>query len=218
MRDRTDLNGVFTGSGPVPSPAPCGSVFAAILLVVVLIPAWPARASGSLEEQQARAALRRIADEVRAAVLTQDPGRLMKLIHETGVPCGDAMMPLIDMQIRLGTLLRVVEGLRTEAKQAEYYAQGRTAPGDIVTNAKPGETYHEYGLAGDVAGLNANGSINWHIDYAAIAARAQTYGFSWGGYFVSIVDRPHFEITYGLTPSQLNQLRSPGSPYPNLGP
>lgn len=92
MRDRTDLSGALTASGPVPSHPPCGSVFAAILLVVVLLPAWPARASESPDEQQARTALRRVADEVRTAVLTRDPGRLMKLIHETGVPCGDAMM------------------------------------------------------------------------------------------------------------------------------
>jgi peptidoglycan LD-endopeptidase CwlK len=40
--------------------------------------------------------------------------------------------------------------LRTHAEQAALYAQGRSAPGPIVTKAKPGQSAHEYGLAIDV--------------------------------------------------------------------
>ena len=54
----------------------------------------------------------------------------------------------------------VVEGLRTKARQIQLYAQGRTAPGKIVTwtlNSK-----HIDGLAIDLAPINRDGSIDWN--------------------------------------------------------
>lgn len=39
--------------------------------------------------------------------------------------------------------------LRTMGEQQSLYAQGRTAPGHIVTNAPPGQSAHNYGLALD---------------------------------------------------------------------
>jgi len=38
-------------------------------------------------------------------------------------------------------------------EQAALYAIGRTAPGKIVTKARPGESYHNHGLAYDWAPL-----------------------------------------------------------------
>src|SRR5271170_3592600 len=45
--------------------------------------------------------------------------------------------------------IRVVQGLRNWADQEALYAQGRTEPGDIVTDAPPGYSMHEFGLAVD---------------------------------------------------------------------
>src|ERR1019366_5531638 len=47
--------------------------------------------------------------------------------------------------------IRVTQGLRTYAEQDALYAQGRTTPGRIVTNAKGGYSYHCFGLAIDCA-------------------------------------------------------------------
>ena len=46
--------------------------------------------------------------------------------------------------------MRVVQGLRTIAEQNALYAKGRTSPGPIVTKAKGGSSYHNYGLAIDL--------------------------------------------------------------------
>lgn len=54
----------------------------------------------------------------------------------------------------------VTSGLRDSAKQAALYAQGRTAPGPIVTNAPPGHSAHEHGLAIDVA-LQLPAGLSW---------------------------------------------------------
>lgn len=43
----------------------------------------------------------------------------------------------------------IYEGFRTNVRQAELYAQGRTKPGNIVTNAQAGQSFHNYGLAID---------------------------------------------------------------------
>ena len=47
--------------------------------------------------------------------------------------------------------IRITDTLRSFDEQAKLYAQGRTAPGKIVTKAKPGQSYHNYGLAVDFA-------------------------------------------------------------------
>ena len=44
-------------------------------------------------------------------------------------------------------------GRRTMEEQAALYAKGRTSKGKIVTKARPGESYHNYGLAFDWAPL-----------------------------------------------------------------
>ena len=46
--------------------------------------------------------------------------------------------------------LRITQALRTWDEQEELYAQGRTKKGKIVTNAKAGYSWHNYGLAIDV--------------------------------------------------------------------
>ena len=38
--------------------------------------------------------------------------------------------------------IRIVQSLRTIEEQNELFAQGRTKPGKIVTNAKGGSSYH----------------------------------------------------------------------------
>lgn len=55
--------------------------------------------------------------------------------------------------------LFVVEGLRSKARQAELYAQGRTKPGKQVTWTL--ESKHIDGRAVDLAPM-VNGSIDWN--------------------------------------------------------
>lgn len=55
---------------------------------------------------------------------------------------------------------RVFEGYRTPQRQRQLYAKGRTAPGRIVTYAKPWRSNHQYGLAADFV-LFEKGSWSW---------------------------------------------------------
>lgn len=115
----------------------------------------------------------------------------------------DRAQKFIAEAARQGIYLRVTSGLRDFAEQAKLYAQGRTEPGNIVTNAKPGSSFHNYGCAIDVVEIK-NGKGLWeNPNWTKIAALGKSFGFVWGGDFKSIKDMPHFEYAGGKTISQL---------------
>lgn len=101
-----------------------------------------------------------------------------------------------DCEEAFNIVIRIVQGLRTFEEQAVIYAQGRTKPGKIVTNAKPGQSYHQYGVAVDL-GILKNNKIDWNFDYLRLL-QFMPKEMVWGGNFKSIKDKPHFEITFGL--------------------
>jgi peptidoglycan L-alanyl-D-glutamate endopeptidase CwlK len=87
----------------------------------------------------------------------------------------------------------VTQGLRTWAEQDALYAQGRTAPGRIVTEAKGGESMHNFGLAVDVAPTDGH-SIDWNgrdAKWEAILAKAPTVGLAEGAAWRTYPDEPH---------------------------
>jgi peptidoglycan LD-endopeptidase CwlK len=48
-----------------------------------------------------------------------------------------------------GINVQISQGMRTFAEQNRLYAQGRTSPGSIITNARGGQSNHNFGLAVD---------------------------------------------------------------------
>lgn len=115
----------------------------------------------------------------------------------------------INKAAELGIKLRITAALRTFAQQNDLYAQGRTTPGKIVTNAEAGESYHNYGLAIDVVPI-VNGKADWNTDWYRIAAIGKSFGFSWGGDWVSFKDKPHFQMTFGNTIADLQYKTNNG--------
>jgi hypothetical protein len=114
-----------------------------------------------------------------------------------------------------GFKVMVVQGLRTIEEQNALYAQGRTKPGAIVTNAKGGYSYHNYGLAFDFCMLKADGSLDWIVGqkWLRIAAIAKELGFEWGGDWTgSLIDNPHFQYTFGLSVNDLLAGKRPPEP------
>ena len=114
------------------------------------------------------------------------------------------VIEFIDEAERQGINLRITSGLRTYAEQDKLYAQGRTTDGPIVTNAKGGESNHNFGTAIDVVEIK-NGKADWNCDWNAIAKIAKSFGFAWGGDWKTFKDKPHFEMTFG---NKLSDLRN----------
>lgn len=61
----------------------------------------------------------------------------------------------------------IYEGFRSNVRQAELYAQGRTTPGEIITKAQPGQSFHNYGYAFDWVPLipTAKASNMWEAGW-----------------------------------------------------
>lgn len=104
---------------------------------------------------------------------------------------------LSDAELGLNVILRIVQGLRTFEQQQAIYNQGRTTPGPVVTKAKAGQSYHNYGLAIDVVPFKEDGkTLDWEYNFQKLVPYAIKYGITWGGYFPS-PDRDHFENKLG---------------------
>jgi peptidoglycan LD-endopeptidase CwlK len=111
---------------------------------------------------------------------------------------------------RQGMKLRITSGLRDFAEQAKLYAQGRTDPGNIVTNAKPGSSFHNYGLAIDVVEIKDGKGLWENPNWSKIGALGKSFGFAWGGDWTSLKDLPHFEYPPGKSASQLLAMYNTG--------
>lgn len=98
----------------------------------------------------------------------------------------------------------ITQTMRTFAESDALYAQGRTKPGDIVTNAKAGQSYHNYGLALDFV-LIVNGKTDWTVNpnWMVVVNIFKAHGFTWGGDWKSFKDQPHLEMRLGYSVSQL---------------
>ena len=92
-----------------------------------------------------------------------------------------------------GIDLIVTQGFRSIAEQNALYAQGRTKPGKIVTNAKGGQSKHNFGNAFDVCFL-INKKASYAGDWGKIGAIGELCGLKWGGRWKEFIDKPHFEI------------------------
>jgi len=91
---------------------------------------------------------------------------------------------------------------RTPAEQDALYAQGRAHPGPIVTNAKAGQSMHQYRLAYDCVPL-VNGKAVWNTTgtdgqmWHKIGELGKAQGLEWGEDWVGFHEMPHFQFTGG---------------------
>ena len=96
-----------------------------------------------------------------------------------------------------GIDIRVTQGLRAMAEQEAFYAQGRTAPGQIVTDAQPGYSWHQFGLAVDIAPLTPQGP-DWNVGHPVwgrIVSVGVLLGLVAGAQWRVFPDWPHFQFT-----------------------
>ena len=101
---------------------------------------------------------------------------------------------LVQKAAAMGIRIKVISGFRTYEEQAALYAQGRTAPGNIVTNARPGYSNHNFGIAFDIGVFEGNSYLPESPKYGAVGALGVDIGLEWGGSWKTIVDAPHFQL------------------------
>jgi peptidoglycan L-alanyl-D-glutamate endopeptidase CwlK len=139
--------------------------------------------------------------------------RSEKVIATLLPPVRPIARALVQKAASAGITIRVISGLRSYEEQAALYAQGRTAPGKKVTNARAGYSNHNFGIAFDVGVFEGNKYLPESPKYKAVGALGMDLGLEWGGNWKTIVDQPHFQLrpTWAADESEslmLAELRS----------
>lgn len=98
----------------------------------------------------------------------------------------------------------ITSSYRSLADQKKLYAKGRTTSGKIVTNSQPGYSYHNYGMAIDMAFDDKDPWSPLH-PWHRLGEIGKAHGFEWGGDWLSPAprDMPHFQMTFGWKVQQL---------------
>lgn len=109
--------------------------------------------------------------------------------------------------------------LRTFAEQDAIYAQGRTKPGKIVSNAKAGLSYHNYGMAVDIVLIINGKEASWDTvkdfdgdgksDWKEVVTIFKQFGWE-AGIDWKFRDAPHFQKTLGYSVRELLALHQAG--------
>lgn len=114
---------------------------------------------------------------------------------------------LVAYDLTESIMLRVTQGLRTMAEQLALWQKGRDAHGNIidlkaiVTKARPGFSYHNFGLAVDVAPDDNNQppfKPDWNIHHPSwqrIINAAHARGLTTGATWRTFPDWPHLQLT-----------------------
>lgn len=137
--------------------------------------------------------------------------RDLSLLH----PKLQAILPkIIEECANQGLPVLITDGMRTKAEQDALYAQGRTAPGSIVTNVKYPNSMHNWGVAVDfcrnVKGREYDDTDNFFFRVGFVA---KTYGLDWGGDWKTFKDKPHLQMAEYSIDGTTAYLRSTyGSP------
>jgi peptidoglycan LD-endopeptidase CwlK len=125
--------------------------------------------------------------------------RSLDALHPVFLPLAETF--LIGLKAA-GMDILVTSTLRSLDEQAALYAQGRTAPGKVVTWAEPGSSAHNYGLAMDAYPLlhgklctaGPEGDQVSDPIWQRYGAIARECGLEWGGDWPTKAEGPHVQM------------------------
>ncbi len=124
----------------------------------------------------------------------------------------------IDTQLTGRATVRITQALRTFAEQNKLYAQGRTSKGPKVTNAKGGQSIHNYGFAVDICLIIDGKTASWDMkedwdndgiaDWMECVAIFKKHDWLWGGDWKTFKDGSHFEKATLTVETKVNDWQS----------
>ena len=112
----------------------------------------------------------------------------------------------------------IVSCFRTNAEQDTLYLKRPK-----VTNAKGGQSIHNYGLAIDFALIIDGKTASWKdlqdfdgdkvADWMEIVKIFEDAGWEWGGRWKGFIDKPHLQKTFGYSWKQLKNMKKDNNGY-----
>ncbi|MFZ1676232.1 MAG: M15 family metallopeptidase [Saprospiraceae bacterium] len=116
-----------------------------------------------------------------------------------------------------GITARIISGTRTYEEQNTLYKKGRNGNhSPKVTNAKGGQSNHNFGIAWDI-GIFINDkymtSVSPYNEAGQVALAASIPKLEWGGNWVKFVDRPHYQLDTQLALAEERDMFEKGQPY-----
>ena len=107
-------------------------------------------------------------------------------------------------------MVKIICGTRTYAEQDALYAQGRTAPGPIVTDASAGYSNHNFGIAFDIGIFNGGVYLADSPLYTKVGTLGRAQGLEWGGEWIVFTDEPHFQLSSDCSLAEQRDLVAKG--------
>lgn len=105
---------------------------------------------------------------------------------------------------REGIDILITSTYRDAQSQDALFAQGRTSPGKRVTNARAGQSWHNWRCAFDFVPLVC-GKAMWDDLklFRSCGALAESVGLEWAGRWTRFPEMAHCQFTNGLTLADL---------------
>ena len=128
----------------------------------------------------------------------------------------DSVTKMLQNLKKDGITVEITLAYRSYEEQDALYSQGRNEKGEVtdaskvVTNAKGGQSYHNFGLAFDLTVYDKDGKKDWNKDsdsWKKVIAEEKEQGFEAGAEWTDFPDLPHFQNTFGFMPRALREKK-----------
>lgn len=109
--------------------------------------------------------------------------------------------------LNAGLTIRIISGTRTYEEQNGLYRKGRFGnPGKPVTNARGGQSNHNFGVAWDIGVFTtAGGYVGDGEQYSQAGNIAKSPTVEWGGEWKKFLDMPHYQLRIKIPVSELRK-------------
>ncbi|HEV2706161.1 MAG TPA: M15 family metallopeptidase [Pyrinomonadaceae bacterium] len=157
--------------------------------------------------------------QIAGSIGTFDPRteRNIQTLHLRAQEAARRFMNAVDGELGNNITVRIISGTRTYAEQNELFRKGRFGnPPPRVTNARGGQSNHNFGIAWDIGIFRAGAYLPDSPLYdtaAQIAMAAGIIGLEWGGNWTSFRDRPHYQMATNLSITEVRDRFEDGQPY-----
>ncbi|WP_395138345.1 M15 family metallopeptidase [Armatimonas sp.] len=105
-----------------------------------------------------------------------------------------------------GLEAKIISANRTWAEQDALFAKGRTTEGPKVTNARGGQSNHNYQIAVDIGLFKDGKYLPESVHYKKMGPLGEALGLEWGGRWSDFPDTPHYQIKTNKRISVLREL------------